>query len=185
MRRTGRLDAIVPPLVERELPGLSATLTGPIDPRRCRCCGSPHVAAVPLTRWVECDPWDCVPARPSVVVLCKRCADRLIEPHPRLYKQLDTLDPFPGCMSVCVHCVHRAGTSCRAPAAKINGGPGLAYGWKDGKQPASMHVCSRPGGCRTMVVWPGKVETCSGRAVAQLVTNDPHPGDPPPTEATA
>lgn len=165
----GRMP-VVPPLAEREKPGLSVTLTGPIAPDRCRACGAPHVAAVPLARWVECDAWD----RPTttVVVLCRRCSDRLIEPHARLYHPLGKREPHAGAMSVCLQCAHRAGTSCRSPLAKFNGGPGLDYGWKDGKRPETVVAYCRPGGCRRITLWPGRVETCSGRAVAQLVRDD-------------
>src|SRR5688572_33178922 len=92
--------AAVPPLVEREKPGLSETLTAPKSPDRCQSCGAPEptpngnvdatIQRFGLTglleRWMECDPWD----RDThvVVVLCQRCSARLISPHPRLYKAL-------------------------------------------------------------------------------------------------
>lgn len=123
----------VPPLAERQRLGLSQTLTGPKHPNACQSCGAleqtdllgvPETAPVThLTRWRECDEWD----KPTltIVVLCRRCSDRLIEKHARMYIPLELFRPFPGVMELCVDCIHRNGTSCQAPAAKHNGGRGL------------------------------------------------------------
>lgn len=160
-------EPIVPPLHVREQPGLSATLTCAARPDRCQSCGSPHRETHPLARWHECDPWDRPTSPAVVVVLCRGCSDRLIEPHPRLYVRLDQLAPCPGAMSVCLHCTQRDGVMCRSPEAKQNGGPGLTYGWADGKLPTVAHVCGTRNGRRTgwtATMWPGKVLTCSGRS---------------------
>jgi hypothetical protein len=156
----------VPPLAERERPGLSETLTGPRLPWRCQGCGVTHAKENPLGRWLESDAWDRPQTPPVVVVLCQACSAREIEPHPRLYTQLDQHEPLPGCMSVCFYCVHRHGVTCRSLVAKQNGGPGLAYGWKDGAKPTVAFLCGR--GCRRLTMWPGRVETCSGHARVAL-----------------
>lgn len=176
---SGGSMAIVPPLAERQRPGLSATLTGPRAPNRCQSCAATHRPENPLGRWQEYDAWDRPQTPPVVVVLCRACSARMIEPHPRLYVALTRHEPYPGCMSICLDCTHRVGVACRSPAAKVNGGPGLTYAWADGRQPTQMHICSRGrhgSGCRVVTEWPGRVATCSGHAIAVPVL-DTHPGD--------
>lgn len=153
-----------PTLAERSQPGLSATLEGPRDPRRCQSCGASHSILTPLARWLEHDEWDRVPDRPGVVVLCRECSDRLIEPHARLYRQLDPGEPFPGCMSVCLDCVRRDGTSCTSLVAKLNGGPGLDY--EHTVKPMWAHIDGVRGGRRfgeTRWLYTGRVLSCSGK----------------------
>jgi hypothetical protein len=164
---SGQPEPIVPPLRERERPGLTETLTGPRDPLLCSSCASRHTTSNPLARWLECDAWDRIPDRPVVVVLCKRCSDKFIEPHPRLYHRLDRFDPFPGCMAVCISCPARRELTCTSPIAQRNGGPGLAYTWKDGAAPMHAHVrVSPPGRSGFRTFYPGRVETCSGKDAA-------------------
>ncbi|MGN6109521.1 MAG: hypothetical protein ACTHU0_30720 [Kofleriaceae bacterium] len=121
----------------------------------------------PLERWLEHDPWDRLPAKPDVVVLCATCSARLIEPHPRLYRQLENGAPFPGCMSVCLDCQFREGVSCSAPAAKLNGGAGLTLEWDE--PPFFGHVCGGRGrghrGCQQLAIYRGPVRRCSGKEV--------------------
>lgn len=116
----------MPSLAERQQPGLSQTLHFFPNPEECQSCGS----AGELTRWRECDEWD----KPTavVVVLCAKCSKKLIDPHPRLYHQLQENEPFPGSMQICLDCPMRSGVSCTSPLAKSNGGPGmqiLAHGF--------------------------------------------------------
>lgn len=131
---------------------LSQTLAGDRRPDRCQSCCS----ADGLTRWQEHDADD----RPEtiIVVLCKRCADEIIEPHPRLYRELPTAEPWPGAMAPCVDCRHRQELDCTSPAAKFNGGPGLKYE----PMPTQAHVRrSKPH--RSGWTWIGfPVEKCSG-----------------------
>ena len=113
-----------------------------------------------LTYWQECDDDD-QPTR-TFIVLCQACADKLIERHPRLYRETTAVTPMPGVMSVCADCVHRIGLACACPLAKFNGGPGLKY------QPegSMIHVCRSP---RRLSGWiysaPAPVTHCSGKAL--------------------
>lgn len=136
---------------------LSDTLTGPKSPDRCQSCGA---AGEPdsrdITRWQECDHSD----RPTavVVVLCKPCGGRLIEPHPRLYRALEPNDPHPGSNGVCLDCPHRAGVNCGHPDAKANGGAGvlLAVG-----KPTEVHLCRSPRRLSGWVrMWPYPPRDC-------------------------
>lgn len=105
---------------EERWPRLTQTLTGPDRPESCRCCGEP---ADDL--WQEHDDQD----RPEhrYLWLCRRCGDRTIEPHPRLYNRLDNCHPAPGAMRICGDCKHRAtGGQCLCPSAKAHGGDGIS-----------------------------------------------------------
>ena len=105
--------------MSKEWPRLTVTLTGPNKPEVCRSCGEP---ADDL--WQEHDGDD----RPEFryLWLCRKCGDRLIEPHPRLYNQLSNYAPAPGAMRICTDCPHRTDKGiCACPAAKANGGPGI------------------------------------------------------------
>ena len=170
------MSARVPPLAERSQPGLSETLRGPVAPDRCQGCGADPDAAVvqlrrrygekrwkdvataraltgnspaALRRWIECDAWDRKTS--TVVVLCPDCSDAFIEPHPRLYHPLSSDAPHPGCMSICVDCVHRDGTRCTNPRAKANGGPGVMLHFDS--KPSTYIACGTQGGHRTS--WRG------------------------------
>lgn len=153
--------ATAPSLAERQAPGLSETLIGPRDPRRCQRCAAEHTKANPLARWLEHDEWDRVPDHPVVVVLCQRCSSKVIEPHARLYRCLDSGEPFPGCMRICLDCKHRDGTSCRNPEAKINGGPGVQY--EHSVKPIFAHICFGRGRGESRYFWTGRVLGCSGK----------------------
>lgn len=145
-------------------PRLSQTLTGPKSPDRCQSCGCN--GNKDFTRWIEHDEDD----RPEtiVVVLCKPCADRIIEPHPRLYHSLPRFEPFPGAMSVCLDCAFREGVTCKCPKAQINGGPGLKY---EQPEPTTAHVdySDKKGRrCgRWMRMYEGPVTACSGKEAAK------------------
>lgn len=145
----------VPPLAERERPGLSETLTGPKAPDRCQACGAgprPPRTDVdlvaqrfsPLPRWLECDAWD--QKTHTVVVLCEPCGTRLIDPHPRLYHPLPADQPHPGCMPICLDCTHREGVRCTHPQAKANRGTGVMLHFRT--PPAQMHLCGTRNGRR-------------------------------------
>lgn len=139
---------------------LSQTLPHTKSPDTCQSCG---VIGNPdhheLQRWQECDNSD----RPTkvVVVLCAACAKRLIEPHPRLYRQLSYNEPFPGSHGVCLGCSHRDGTSCAHPDAKANGGTGVMM---TVGQPTRIHVQRSPRSRSGWVnVWPYPPKDCEQR----------------------
>lgn len=87
----------------------------------CRACGQD--TDVRLSLWVEHDHLD--RPEPRYLWLCTKCADRIIEPHVRLYAQIDRNSPAPGAMEICLGCRFTNGSRCTNPAAKQNDGPGL------------------------------------------------------------
>lgn len=98
-------------------PRLTTSLTGPDKPEVCRCCGD-----VDAHLWQEHDDHD--KPEPRYLWLCRRCSDRIIEPHPRLYDEISPNAPAPGAMRICADCKHRAaGGLCTM--AKANGGLGI------------------------------------------------------------
>jgi len=154
---------------------LSVDLPHPRRPDTCQACGAEgaihgnsgcvgeygvgevDAGVLQLIRWHEHDERD-NPQR-IVVVLCKRCADRIIKPHPRLYAALQPFAPWPGAMPVCVSCRHRAGLDCKHPDLKANGGGGLVMKFP---QPQQVHLNIRGGGGGWRNFWRGPV-TCEGR----------------------
>jgi hypothetical protein len=147
-------------------PRLSETLTGPRHPNKCQSCGIEPIDQVLIERWCECDAAD--RREPIVVVLCRDCSKRLIEPHPRLYVRLLHFEPMIGVMELCLDCKHRDGTRCINPKAQINGGPGLSVIYP---KPTSVHVCRSP---RSQSGWHniyhGPATACDGREEIALPT---------------
>ncbi len=131
----------------------------PPDPRRCQSCGHD----CDLTRWLEHDERDQPTA--VVVVLCRPCSDRIIEPHPRLYAALDEYAPHSGSMALCRECSRRSGVSCTHPDLKANGGAGLNITMR---RPDTAFVSGRgAGGRRTGWVhriYHAPPSACAGRA---------------------
>ena len=74
-----------------------------------------------FTIFQECDEKDQREYR--YVVLCERCAERLIAPHVRLYHRVSENAPAPGAMEICVDCKARVGLYC--PNTKQAGGEGV------------------------------------------------------------
>jgi hypothetical protein len=140
-------------------PKLSEDLAGPVDPRHCQSCGGlgHGLFTGELTRWIEHDEDD----KPTavVVVLCKACADRLVDPHPRLYRPMEEHEPAPGSMPICLDCVHRVGVRCTHPAARANGGRGVELALP---RPTHGIACSRGRGrgCQPFILWHGPVTAC-------------------------
>ena len=100
-------------------PRLTETL--PVkEPGRCCSCGAGEPDVI-LAIWQEHDQADKPEAR--YLLLCPKCSDQIIEPHPRLYDKIDSNAPAPGAMAICANCLARVGLRC--PAAKANGGPGV------------------------------------------------------------
>ena len=143
------------------MPRLSDELTGPVDPEHCQSCGFD----ADLTRWREHDDRD--QPESIVVVLCRRCADRLIEPHPRLYAALADAEPHTGSMRICIPCRYRDGVLCAHPSAKANGGPGVVLTIA---KPTRMHILRSPrrlSGWMTM--WPREASACAQREIQASV----------------
>lgn len=142
-------------------PKLSETLPFERRPDRCQGCG---VGGDALKSWRECDEADL--KTPVIVVLCRRCSDAIIEPHPRLYWEVLKGEPLPGAMPVCSDCPHRDGLDCKCPLARFNGGPGLAYE----PMPSRVHLCRSP---RKLSGWfwlGPPVERCSGKDSADAAS---------------
>ena len=144
--------------ISKPWPRLSETLTGPKHPNQCQSCGLAPTDMVLLTRWLECDDSD--REEPIVIVLCRKCSDRLIDEHPRLYRQLAPHEPMIGVMELCIECRHRDGVRCTNSAAKINGGPGLEVIFP---KPTSAFVCRRGGKGGLTHLFQGPATWCSGR----------------------
>lgn len=145
-------------------PRLSLQLKHVRDPLVCQSCGQRELPGGDgLQRWREHDDKD----RPEnvLVILCAACAKRLIEPHERLYDQVDRLAPWPGAMPICVDCKHRAGMHCTHRDLKSNGGPGLKLSFP---KPDVMHISCRPrskSGWHT--IYRGPVSDCAGRELIE------------------
>lgn len=152
------MTAAVPPLEQRQQPGLSETLGILIDPRMCRGCGGTRE----LQRWRECNPFD----KPTmvVVVLCKYCSRKLIDRHPRLYIPIAHHEPFPGVMQICIDCPCRSGVSCNSLLAKHNGGTGMRI---DGSRPTIALVCGgRRGFSGAVKLYASEPTGCAGKQEA-------------------
>lgn len=145
----------LPPITDRQRPGLSETLTGPRDPRFCTSCGSDRA---PLTPWREHDPHD--QPIPVVILLCAVCSRQLIEPHARLYRALQPNEPWPGCMALCLECTRRNGLRCTHPDLVANGGNGLAILIEP---PMRMHVCRGRGRGGIVDLYTAPAHHCAGR----------------------
>lgn len=149
----------VPPFAERERPGLSETLSWERRPDRCQSCGEKDN----LRTWNEHDAWDQLQHPAVLVVLCARCSDRLIEPHARLYTQVDRLMPVPGAMALCVDCRHRNGLRCTSQLLKANGGPGLEISFP---KPALVHLNYGGGRGEWKNLYSSPPTKCAGRELA-------------------
>jgi hypothetical protein len=134
-------------------PKLSETLPLQVGPDRCHQCGDTGEIA----RWLEHD--ECDQPVAVIICLCRKCSERIIEPHPRLYRELDPSEPFPGAMGVCLDCPARDGVVCCSPLAQINGGPGLVYE----PMPSRAHVCRSPRSKSGWMWFGGQPTKCSGK----------------------
>jgi hypothetical protein len=114
-------------------PKLSVTLPHPANPHLCQNCQSGDFN---LGIWIEHDEAD--QPTSTLIALCQRCSDKIIEPHPRLYAQAPVNAPIPGAMSLCILCVFRDGLRCRM--AKLNGGPGITV---TAAKPLVCHIDGR------------------------------------------
>jgi hypothetical protein len=143
-------------------PRLSDTLPHLNDPRFCGACGTGEK----VTIWIEHDEHD----KPELkfVSLCLACADKIIEPHPRLYAGMGQHTPFPGVMEICHDCTMRVGLRCTSPLAKFNGGKGINISaskpftaFMDGTRTGSDGRRRKTGWIERM--YPDPPTNCSGR----------------------
>lgn len=161
-RGKGKAAQPAPPIAERRKPGLSVSLPFPRRPDTCQGCGLclAPLDGVTLEVWEESDEWDQPQHPPVLVILCAGCSRRVIEPHPRLYRQLDRNAPNLGAMALCVGCKKREGLTCLASIARQNGGPGMPIEYE--KTPTRYHV--RGGGFSGYRwLYSGPVIKCGGR----------------------
>jgi len=121
--------------------------------------------------WQEHDSRD--EPEPIAVMLCTTCSNRLITPHPRVYRRIPRRAPFPGIMDLCIDCRFRAGVTCTHPDRVSNGGEGL-------------HIDAAPGmwahartavGSRTLTLYAYPPRACAERATreASLQQNRENP----------
>lgn len=150
----------LPPLAERQKPGLSSTLPFTRSPLACQGCGAQGVDDLEI--WEEADEWDARQDPRVFVVLCRTCSKREIDRHPRVYRQVDRWTPYPGIMALCIECRFRDGLRCTSPLLKANGGPGLPIHFA---KPVEAFLCGprAPGYTRLYQAPPSK---CEGREAA-------------------
>lgn len=140
---------MIPPTEKEHWPRLSTSLPHERHPFVCQCCGFTPATVLETSepetlgfrRWREHDQQD--KPQEIIVVLCKKCSDRYIDPHERLYARLSMWEPAPGAMTVCVDCTFRQGLHCSHPDLKENGGEGLMLKFP---RPAPGFVDSGKGG---------------------------------------
>jgi len=158
----GDVDKSPPLSVRQAWPKLSETLLAARHPTKCQSCGLPCTEENhTLQRWRECDEWD----KPTavIVVLCRTCSDRLVEPHPRLYVAIERYAPAPGCMALCIACRFREQLRCTHPDLAANGGQGLRIKFA---HPSTMFLDGTRGGRRsgwTARVYSHAPTACIGR----------------------
>lgn len=174
---------MIPPTATEHWKRLSVTLEFERHPFICQSCDYrglagwkgkvdlPEPEQCNLRRWREHDQQD----KPQniIVVLCKECSDKLIEPHERLYECIGLWAPAPGAMRICVHCKFREGLHCSNPLLKENGGEGMilkmptpARGFVDGTDGKGR----RTGGPK--IFYSGPVTSCEGRTIAASFAAD-------------
>jgi len=158
------------------IPRLSESLRPLTWPYRCQRCDvlGGDSAYERLTVWQEHDDDD----RPECryVLLCPACADRLIEPHPRLYRRLAFQEPAPGILRICAGCAHqmRVFGSCDSPYLFSRGGPGLPFRGPDSQvhvQRAGPGGRGRRGGWES--IWNEEPSQCVGFEPRKEVAREP------------
>lgn len=103
------------------MPRLSLDLVHQRHPGYCQACGHRGEAARHLVRWEEHDEQDRRDEllQRRIVVLCQACAKKVIDPHLRLYREMELYEAHPGSMDICARCVHRRGLSCHKVKAGV------------------------------------------------------------------
>lgn len=167
----------LPPLAERQKPGLSLTLPFPRSLDTCQSCGligdpnagraavaiGGETAGVALEKWQESDPFDRFTAdggQPVIVILCPTCSKMIIEPSARMYRRLDTWHPIPGAMALCHGCRFQADLKCAHPWLKANGGQGLMVRFP---KPVYAHLNYGGGRGEVKHFFKGPPKHCAGR----------------------
>ena len=139
-------------------PKLSETLTHRRERHRCQACDFCDDDDGTLVRpWLEHDERD----KPTavVVMLCKTCSDKIIEPHPRLYREVEPMEPFPGQLRLCQGCKHQAALVCTR--SLLSGGPGVHLVFL---KPLDVHLCRSPRSKSGWIkVWQGPVISCDSK----------------------
>ena len=143
-------------------PRLSETLPHAQHPKMCGNCGVGDETKL-VHVWIEHDEND----RPEMkfVTLCDPCADKIIEPHPRLYSPVGQNVPMPGIMDICLSCTRRVGMACTSPLAKFNGGPGMNV---NASKPITAFVDGTRNGRRVgwrMRIFSTPPNACTGRTL--------------------
>lgn len=156
-------------------------------PGCCRACGFvPNENTKPadeLQLWQEHDHHD--KPEPSWFWLCPKCAEKLIEPHVRLYSNPHKWAPAPGAMDICAPCLERTGCLCSNRAAKSNGGPGInitvgkpMVGFWDGVDKKGRRTGGR------FMDFPSPPSKCSG-FVSHFSGTPPQPAATPEPKPTS
>lgn len=155
MSRRQTTHAPKPPGLGPDSPRLSEILHGFKSRKKCQHCGT---TKGPVYGWIEHDHND--RPEPNYIFLCEPCAGKLIEPHPRLYRQFNQFEPLPGVMDICGPCGWRINSRCTCPRAVFNGGaePGLKI---DIPAPASAFV-DGPKFRGRMAIWHSPATACDG-----------------------
>lgn len=175
-------------LSPKDWPRLTKTLPGPNKPGACRNCGQLDNLERPLRPdeelqlWQEHDHEDKPEAR--FLLLCPKCAEKLIEPHVRLYSNLHKWAPAPGAMDICAPCLNRTNCLCVCKDAKANGGPGInitvgkpTVGFWDGADKKGRRTGGR------FMDFPTPPSKCSG-FVSHFHGQPGHPAPAPESKPT-
>lgn len=159
----------VPPLAEREKPGLSVTLPFPRSLDTCQSCGliADPSDSVALQKWQEADPFDRFTtggAQPVLVILCPTCSKMIIDPAARLYRRIDQWHPIPGAMELCHGCRFQKNLQCTHVWLKANGGNGLMIRFP---KPGYAHFNFGGGRGEFKSMFNGPPSHCAGRLDTQ------------------
>jgi hypothetical protein len=124
--------------------------------QRCGSCQTGTGSRGEVSAWLEHDHND--NPEYKFLFLCARCSDEIIEPHPRLYRQMDKYEPLPGAMEICGPCKWRKEIACTNPNAQVNGGRGLKMEYP---KPAVAFV-DGPKFRGRRLIYHGPVTACDG-----------------------
>lgn len=128
----------------------------------CQRCRRPFKPLSNAQIWREHD--DADQPEPRAVVLCRKCAEVIIEKHPRLYSQERNGVPLPGVMALCDGCDSWKDYGCTHPDLKLNGGEGLKITFP---QPTQAHVNRGRGKSGFMTWWNGPPTKCAGQELQE------------------
>ena len=135
---------------------LSETLAPFVNEYICQNCGAFANDNMGHSRWQECDEND--QPTPHSICICQQCSEKIIEPHPFLYRRIGYFEPFPGVMQCCSDCLFRKLSRCTHPSLMSNGGDGLEISMP---KPDVVFVDTNRGG-HQKTMWRGH-PTCTER----------------------